>query len=310
LIGMREWQDIAISASFSLPGSGANLSACLGTRVDQMWANGIVLCISAQGNYTLSVGGPSLGGSPQGQVYLTGTLAALAPGVWHNMSLATVAGIASAHVNGRLLFDHQSVRDIDTGFAAIGANDWFPIMFDNVRIETAGSHWTPPTPERPVPKVGDALHGRRCAANGLIAEDQHFQLLPDWGIRHPSSGLCVSASSGADVTSLTLAECNPRDSLQQFRNDYTRIRDTTQPLTVKIGEALLLLTGNVNGDVSVAPKNKLGGANTWQPKQYWQAWSYFPNTKQLRNQYTADTKLGYPMCLSIGASLSVPHYIV
>ena len=30
----------------------------------------------------------------------------------------------------------------------------------------------------------------------------------------------------------------------------------------------------------------------------WNSWVYFPNTSQLRNQYVANTNLGYPMCLS------------
>jgi hypothetical protein len=30
----------------------------------------------------------------------------------------------------------------------------------------------------------------------------------------------------------------------------------------------------------------------------WSSWVFFPNTGQLRNQYTANVMLGYPMCLS------------
>eukprot|EP01052_Picozoa_sp_SAG31_P018713 SAG31_NODE_1337_length_8738_cov_2.840954_4_plen_448_part_00 len=39
LIGMREWQDINIKVSYKLPSLLAH--ACLGSRVDQMWRNGI-----------------------------------------------------------------------------------------------------------------------------------------------------------------------------------------------------------------------------------------------------------------------------
>lgn len=65
-------------------------SACIGNRVDQMWANGIVLCVSglspgavsrylfgskttlASGRYNLTVGGPLLSGAQSATVYATG----------------------------------------------------------------------------------------------------------------------------------------------------------------------------------------------------------------------------------------------
>jgi hypothetical protein len=48
----------------------------------------------------------------------------------------------------------------------------------------------------------------------------------------------------------------------------------------------LRLVGNKDGTVAVGKKGD------------WNTWSYFPNTNQLRNQYTANTNLGYPMCLT------------
>jgi hypothetical protein len=223
------------------------------------------------------------------------------------MTLTNIGGHASAFVNGESNFNAVTVRNIDTGFAAIGANDWFPIMFDNVRIDAVGPNWIPSTPGCPAAKVDDAVHARDCATNGLTEEDQHFNLLADWGIRHVPSGLCVSASAtslGSDKP-LTLVNCDPQDPLQQFKNVYTSIRNGMQPLVLKAGSGKLRLAGSISGDVF------LGEASEGDSKS-WQEWVYFPNTKQLRNQYVANTQLGYPMCLSTCAKPShdMPHYLV
>jgi hypothetical protein len=270
-----------------------------------MWNNGIVFCISPHGTYTLSVGGPILGGTPSGEIYTSGHVTL--PAGLNNMTLATVLGLASASVNGELIFDAVTVRNLDTGFAAIGANDWFPIMFDNVQINAVGPNWTPSTPGCPAAKVGDAIHARDCATNGLTDEDQHFNLLADWGIRHVPSGLCVSASATflGSHKPLTFANCDPQDPLQQFKNDYTNIRNDMQPLILKAGSGKLRLAGSISGDVFLGEASE-GDATAWQ------TWAYFPNTKQLRNQYVANTQLGYPMCLSTCGKPShdVPHYLV
>eukprot|EP01051_Picozoa_sp_SAG22_P010732 SAG22_NODE_982_length_6164_cov_32.072218_5_plen_59_part_00 len=51
LIGMREWADLTIKVSYKLPTAVPTgvPAACLGSRVDQMWRNGIVLCVDATG---------------------------------------------------------------------------------------------------------------------------------------------------------------------------------------------------------------------------------------------------------------------
>ena len=46
LIGMLEWQDIKIETMFHTPESTPlNTSACVGTRADQMWKQGIIFCV-------------------------------------------------------------------------------------------------------------------------------------------------------------------------------------------------------------------------------------------------------------------------
>ena len=51
------------------------------------------------------------------------------------------------------------------------------------------------------------------------------------------------------------------------------------------------LMGGLDGTAMVGEPSNAGPAQ-------WHMWSYFPNTKQLRNQYTGLPLLGYPKCLS------------
>jgi len=300
LVGMREWQDLTVAASFQLPaGSPKNASGCVGSRVDQMWNDGIVLCVSADGSYCLSVGGPKLGSTPQGAIYKTGKAAALVPSAFSRISLTTVGTTASGSVDGVSLFKDVAIRSLDSGFAAMGSGDWYPIMFDNVSITQAGKGWAPKSP-CPLAKAGAPLYARACASNGLTVDDEGFDLLADWGLRHIASGLCVSAASATKGAELSLATCDPTDLKQAFKNDYTRIRNTVGPFTLKAGDGKLKLAGNVDGTVTVSsfwPDTKAGAAAE-AAAGAWSTWSYFPNSKQMRNQYVANLKLGYPMCLA------------
>jgi len=295
LLGMREWQDITITAKFRLPASKPETSGCLGSRVDQMWADGIVFCAHGNGNWTLSVGGPKLGGASfGGEVYLNGTAAALPTDSLSEFSLTTVGRQAWGTLNGKTVFSAVTVRGLDTGFAALGAGDWYPIQFDDVRIEQAGKGWHPTSPCGAA-KVGDVLHNRACAANGITVADEAFEILPDWAIRHIASGLCAEASASVAGSGLKLAACEPKNPLQQFKNDYTNIRNQIEPMVLQAGGKDMVLTGHADGTVVVElSKWSKPAPSTWK----WMAWTYFPNSKQLRNQYTANTALGYPSCLT------------
>jgi len=300
LLGMREWQDIAVSVFFKLPSAApadsleslspraSTQTGCVGSRVDQMWQGGIVLCVAANGSYTLSVGGPTLGGKYKGEIYKTGQAGALPADQFSELTLTTLGSAAFGLLNDAVLFTNIPIRDLDTGFAAIGANDWFPISFDKVSIHQVGPRWVPETSKCPAPKVGMAVVTQRCPPNGLTVDNEAFALLADWGIRHIASGLCVSSGKGG----LVLAECVPTDARQQFRNSYTRIRDTVQPIEAKVGGHLC------GSDDGKAFLSNVLNASAVTAVTKWCSWSYFPNSKQLRNQYVADTKLGYPMCLS------------
>lgn len=132
-----------------------------------------------------------------------------------------------------------------------------------------------------------------CARNGLVSEDQSWNLLASYQLQHVQSGLCASAVADGPVV---LAKCETSDTgiskAQLFwpekRNYITRIRDTVVSITA--GSVNKLLTGTKSGQVAVGS----GGD--------WKTWSYFPNTRQLRNQFTANFGLGYPMCLSTCSS--------
>ena len=58
---MKEWQDVSVSVDFRLP--AANVMACVGTRADQMWVEGVVMCIKSSGAWQLTLGGPELNGN-------------------------------------------------------------------------------------------------------------------------------------------------------------------------------------------------------------------------------------------------------
>merc|ERR1712232_1324960 len=79
---------------------------------------------------------------------------------------------------------------------------------------------------------------------------------------------------------------------QLFVNDYTRIRNHETSMYVANKAAFVGWLGESHG----GPRT--GSVAVDVSQHDWDKWAYFPNTKQLRNQYVANTKLGYPMCLS------------
>ena len=297
LLGMREWHDVTVSVDFKLPAAAA--AGCVATRIEQMWHEGIVLCVSATGAWNLTVGGPPQNGKFDPTRLITHGKVSAPPGVgqWHTLSLSTVDAVATGLLDGAKLFDAQPVRTLDTGFVAIGTNAWYPIEFDNFHVSQAGgaARWTPRTPPTcGRATVGKALSVRECQANGLSAPDQSFELIAqDWKVHHVPSGLCVTAAGTLDKTApaLTLKKCQYKQDSQSFVNDYTLIRNAVEPLALPDGRKLM---GALDGSVSLSGESSA----TVESQDDWSKWSYFPNTKQLRNQYTPILDLGYPMCLS------------
>jgi len=118
-----------------------------------------------------------------------------------------------------------------------------------------------------------------------------------FGRYHVASDLCAEASSTNDAATISLQTCVHGKTTQQFRNDYTSIRNRAAQVTLgsydyeKKGKLALCGT-EINGQVTLNTMKN-------QKKDKWSKWSYFPNSKQLRNQYNSDTTLGYPQCLSV-----------
>lgn len=287
LIGMREWQDIFVEVFFRTSSNitAVNTAACVGTRVDQMWSRGAVFCVYALGNWTLSIGGPKQSTGLPSTVLASGHLSGpIQRDTWHSIALTTINTTATGLYDSHLLFEH-SIPNLDTGFVAIGTNGWYAIEFDKFSMSEAGN-WSKPVPLCKKPATGDKLGTRACATNGFAVSDESFTLRSDWAIEHDQTGLCVQAEKLEVGSSVVLAPCDASNPLQQFKNDYTLIRNTEMP--VYLDGTLFHLSGTMSGTVGL----NLSNSN-------WNTWSYFPNTHQLRNQYTSKPNLGYPMCLTV-----------
>jgi len=131
--------------------------------------------------------------------------------------------------------------------------------------------------------------------NGLTVDDQMFELLPGWGVLHVPSGLCVSAPSPVHQAGLALATCDTGDLKQQFKNDYNDVRVGVVQLILKSGGGKLLLGGDTGRHVFLVNASHRPPTDG---RLQWTAWSYFPKTRQLRNQFDTITAFGYPACLS------------
>lgn len=181
-------------------------------------------------------------------------------GAWHTLSLTTTPARATGVFDGTALFRDHAIRDLDTGFAAFGTNLWAPVQFGNFSVAAAPSpRWAPPSGSvvRPGATVGVAP----CTSNGLASGLQTFVLDADWALRYAASGLCVEAAVMAAGATLTLQPCaaatEPR---QQFRNDYTHIRNGPTP--VSLGPYLLVASNATGATVGKLPPLH-GGWATW-----------------------------------------------
>eukprot|EP00466_Bigelowiella_natans_P021206 jgi/Bigna1/91286/estExt_fgenesh1_pg.C_950041 len=305
VIGMLEWQDIAISARFKIPTQSHSRNhvaraACLSTRTDQTWSQGVVFCYATEdGSWSVTSEGPLLNGTftPSTKVYASGKNKTVKQGEWISMSLETSEnGGAAGHVNGRALFSNLSVRAVDFGFAAIGCNDWFGLQVDDVKITTVGDEKEKKNSSLGSAKAGDTVGVAPCPRNGELSEASTWELLSSWQMRHVASGLCAEIEALKSGSKVFLAECARREErnnggalqMQQFWNDYTRIRNN--PASILIGAnpdaTKLQLAGSLDGTLFVAEDDVDKAAAQWS------TWTYFPNTRQIRNMYTAQEGFG------------------
>lgn len=300
LIGMLEWQDINIETDFLIPADAMkNTSVCVGTRADQMWQQGIIFCVSSDGAWTLTQGGPKLGGHFLPGNILNHGILATGPvqGKWHSLSLSTESGKATGVVDKEIVFSDFAIRDIDVGFAILGMNQWESVEFGSIAISKLGPRWATSPLDMAV-SVGDKISLEECSTNGIDQPSQSFDLRSDWLLEHRSSGLCAEASSAGDGATLSLQKCQPGKVTQEFRNDYTNIRNSLRPITLGAWKQLpktMPLTGSLKGGAVTVGNNEPATPGTWKK------WVYFPNTHQVRNQYTTIASLGYPLCLTASA---------
>jgi len=310
VIGMREWQDVKLAVKFRLPATGFSpawpaetAGACLATRTAWVGHNGLYFCISANGVWTLTYSAPY---DDEG-IVANGTVVhppkGDAAGSWHTMSLTTLQGSASGTYDDAPIFTNLTIRDVDTGFAALGVTGYHAVEFDDVAVEAVGPFWDPnPQPPAGCSKaaVGQMLHARRCQTNGITADDEAFDLIPQsWQLRHRSSQLCATASgTGAVGSSVTLQVCNFSDPLQMWQNDYSNIHHGQVPLTLM--KANVTLSAKTDGTVATAP---VFGKGRPKNRTEWASWTYMDSTHQLRNTRNPTTVAkwgwGYPMCLSL-----------
>ena len=145
VIGMREWQDVKLAVKFRLPATGFSpawpaetAGACLATRTAWVGHNGLYFCISANGVWTLTYSAPY---DDEG-IVANGTVVhppkGDAAGSWHTMSLTTLQGSASGTYDDAPIFTNLTIRDVDTGFAALGVTGYHAVEFDDVAVEAVG----------------------------------------------------------------------------------------------------------------------------------------------------------------------------
>ena len=180
LIGSRELQDVTGSIRYAMPASAPNnASACMGHRVDQMWNDGIVFCVGNDGKWTLAIGGPPLGGAYKtDQIITSGTLKGAVPAkdTWHTIAFTTAGNQASGLLDDQPIFTNVQIRDLDTGFTAIGMSDWVPIVFDDFHLDYAKNKRPSKNNNGLTFAIGDTLIASDCETNGDIDSTQHFLL--------------------------------------------------------------------------------------------------------------------------------------
>lgn len=268
ILGMKEWADVSISARFRLPEKSAG--ACLATRTGWTFNDGVALCIDGSGSWTLTEG-MSVTSRTQagGGLLASGKLPSgpLTIGEWHSFSLTTLRGTATVRCDGELLALNHSgtIPPFDSGFVALGTTGFTLSEFDDVEVTSVGSDWKLP-PSQPAEcsaTIGHRLRARQCQANGLIAPDQEWSLIPQsWQLQHKPSKLCATATSTHEGAAVELERCNFTEPLQAFKNDYSTIYHGQRPLTVEA--ANLTLAATAAGVVTLQSEGWPGGTTQWR----------------------------------------------
>jgi galactosylceramidase len=323
LIGMTEWEDILVEASFRL--SDPATFACVSTRTDQHWGRGISFCVNST-QWNVVYGGAPLEGFDTSNVIAVGTITngSSFTSKWHVLSLETNGCEAKASINGHIkTADNLTIRVGDSGLVALGASSYTSVQFRSLKISPVGSRWSPPASRVPTTLEPWSIVTRACTPNGLSSENERFEVTSNWQIRHISSGLCLavkeSVSDGKSSSianpeiSLTLEECLHNHGPQQFRHDYTQLRNGVNLKSMTNAKGDLCATRD--GRVSLTT-SKAAGVGMSDSKVFclgsddaFAVWTLYPNTQQLRNSFGYNTWLGgRAQCLHAlqGNELQVP----
>jgi len=289
VVGMTEWEDVKVSTKFRIPSSAPDgMLVCMGIRTNQYWHGGVHLCVSLAG-WAVHYDGPSRMGEEKSDVeaspLATGSVDFKAD-TWYSMSIGAEQETLFAELDGNLLLSRNfQIRKRDNGFVALGSNTFHTFDFAHLKIEPVGNRWS--TPKRSFAgENAKKLQMQECTPNGIVDTAQQFDLRPNWQIVHVPTGLCMDASNPA---ALELKPCNHGDKKQQFRNDYTVIRNERRTIWNEAGSLL----GDGPGKPVYVSKRSM------DQSIFFKAWSYFPNTMQLRSQLIYDPKIGPPHCLTV-----------
>jgi len=292
IVGMKEWSDVAVAARFRLP--AATAGACLATRTGWTFNGGIAFCVDGAGNWTLTSGRDSKPAAPLASGRLPTPPAV---GSWHAFNLTTLKGTATAFVGAQAVLDKAPIPPFDSGFAGLGTPSFEATEFDDVEVGAVGPDWVLPAPPPSCAAVvGRRLFARPCQANGRVAPDQEWQLVPQsWHVQHTPSKLCATAAALGVGAAVELQPCEFTSPAQAFKNDYSNIYHGTKPLTLEA--ANLTLAADPQGAVSLQPPG-------WQVGGGWYTWRAMYSTGQLRNKANGGVfaseggGVGPPMCLS------------
>eukprot|EP01060_Flectonema_neradi_P008219 TRINITY_DN15885_c0_g1_i1.p1 TRINITY_DN15885_c0_g1~~TRINITY_DN15885_c0_g1_i1.p1 ORF type:complete len:809 (+),score=115.84 TRINITY_DN15885_c0_g1_i1:109-2535(+) len=291
LIGMSEWEDVSIGVEFIL--SRSNTSGCVANRADQNWDKAVALCASSTGEVSLYNQGPNINGAQPTPIFSV-KVAPIPLGQVTTLNLTTIGGLATGYLQGKELFKNVTIEEGYFGLSAFGTDEWAPTEFLGVSLKAVGDRWNTIKHCQAAAKVGDEISVKRCQPNSVINEEQAFTLSSTWQLVHTQSGLCVTVDGSiTNGTKLVLQECVHAGynaiPTQYFYNDYSNIRNGGRNLNVN-GTSWCVVA-EPGGSVYVS--NKIPS-----PPNSWSLWSYFPNTNQLRNQYSHSPGGGEPLCLS------------
>ncbi|RDD42717.1 Galactocerebrosidase [Trichoplax sp. H2] len=130
LIGNSDWKDITVQTDFLIEkGEGVLIAARIGFGgCNIAFTPGVVLRITIHGYFTLS---EDLGGFLT--IHSGKLLTPIGLNTWHTATLTVKGGMAAATFDHKPLFNNVFVG-YSEGFAAIGAQSFIPVQFDNFSV--------------------------------------------------------------------------------------------------------------------------------------------------------------------------------